>query len=172
MPQELRHKIIRHHLGAIQPTMGQAQKLQWVVILGRRWLGLEAYRLLLESVTIWNIADADSFMTSCEPTGFLARLFNTDQNGNFTTPFTRVRSLYLAFELSCVDLTVPRPFLQAFPLLLSLFHNLHSFIFTISEYDLNKTFWYITSMGAFPPSLKTVRIISSSTMVRNTSSTL
>lgn len=172
MPQEMRHKIIRDYLGVMKHAMGQAQKLQWVVSLGSGYMGLEAYKLLLESVTIWNAAHADSFIISCQPTSFLARLFNTDTNGNFTTPFARVRSLYLAFDLSLVDLTVPRPFLDVFPSSLGMFLNLNSFTFTISEYDYIKTLWFITSMGGFPSSVKTVRVISSSTMVRQHSSSV
>jgi hypothetical protein len=166
MPQELKQKIILDYLRAMKNTTRPAQKLQWVVDLGRGWMGLEAYKLLLEAVTIWDIEDADSFITSGEPTSFLGRLFNTDTAGNFTTPFGYVKSLYLAFDFSHIDLTATRPFLHAFPLSLGLFHDLYSFSFNISNYDFNKTFYYITSLGLFPPSLKVVRMISSSTRVR------
>lgn len=165
MPQELRQKIIRDHLRAIGETAGQAEKLQWVVLLGRGWMGFYAYRLLMQAVTIWNIEGADSFINVGEPTSFLGRLFNTDKAGNFVTPFAHVKSLYLAFDFSLIDLSATRPFLQAFPWSLGLFHNLCSFAFDISEYDVNKSFFYITSLGLFPPSLQAVRIISSSTKV-------
>jgi hypothetical protein len=154
----------------MENTAGQAQKLQWVIDLGRGRMGLEAYKLLLEAVTIGDIEGADSFFTSGEPTSFLGRLFNTDAAGTFTTPFGYVKSLYLAFDFSLIDLTARRPFLHAFPLSLGLFRDLYSFTVTISAYDENNSFFYITSFGLFPPSLKVVRIITSSSLVRMMSS--
>jgi hypothetical protein len=166
MPLELREKIILHYLRVMQNTAGQAQKLQWVIYLGGGPMGLEAYKLLLEAVTIWNIENGDSFFTSGEPTSFLGRLFNTDTAGNFTTPFGYVKSLYLAFDFRLIEFTSRRPFLRAFPLTLGLFHDLQSFTITISAIDENRSFFYITSFDSFPPSLKVVRIIASSTLVR------
>jgi hypothetical protein len=166
MPLELREKIILHYWRVMQNTAGQAQKLQWVIYLGGGPMGLEAYKLLLEAVTIWNIENGDSFFTSGEPTSFLGHLFNTDMAGNFTTPFGYVKSLYLAFDFRLIEFTSCRPFPHAFPLTLGLFHDLQSFTITISAIDANRSFFYITSFDSFPPSLKVVRIIASSTLVR------
>jgi len=49
-------------------------------------MGLEAYKLLLEAVTIWNIENGDSFFTSGEPTSFLGRLFTPTRLGILPHP--------------------------------------------------------------------------------------
>lgn len=166
MPQELRQKILHDYLQVTRNTVGQAVKLQWVVVLGKGWMGLEAFKMLMESVTVWDISGANSFMNAGKPTSFLARHFSIDKDGNVTTAFSYVKSFYLAFDLSLVDLAAPPPFCDAFGPSLGLFNNLHSFAFDICEYDYNKSFVYITSVGVYPESLKTVRLFSSSTKVR------
>lgn len=166
MPQELRRKIILDYLQVTRNIVGQAGKLQWVVVLGKGWMGLQAFKMLMEAVTVWDIRGANSFMNAGNTTSFLARHFNTDEQGNVTTAFSYVKSLYLAFDFSLIDLSVPQPFLEAFGPSLRLFNNLHSFTCDICEYDDNKSFVYITNVGVFPESLKAVRLISSSTKVR------
>jgi len=86
-------------------------------------------------------------MNAGNTTSFLARHFNTDEQGNVTTAFSYVKSLYLAFDFSLIDLSVPQPFLEAFGPSLRLFNNLHSFTCDICEYDDNKSFVYITMLG-------------------------
>jgi len=53
MPQELRRKIILDYLQVTRNIVGQAGKLQWVVVLGKGWMGLQAFKMLMEAVTVW-----------------------------------------------------------------------------------------------------------------------
>lgn len=151
-------QLMKHHVR-------QSEKLNWVFLLGKGWLGRQAFRFFMELVTIKTIKHADSFITAAKPSSILAHQFNTDIHGNFTSPFSFVKSLYLAFNVADIDLSTARPFMAEFGKSLSLFGGLEAFSFDISEYDFNKTFRHITGLGTYPASLKNVRIISSSTKV-------
>lgn len=155
MPKELRDRTLVIHLRCINRHVGQAEKLKWVIGLGRGWLDRQAFKMLMEVVSLNSTEHADSFIAD----------FNTDSDGHFASPFAFVKSLYLAFNFANVDFTVTRPFLALFGPSLPLFESLEVFTFEISEYDFNKSFRYVTSFGTYPVSLKAIRIISSSIKV-------
>lgn len=165
LPKELRDRTLVIHLRCINRHVGQAEKLKWVIGLGRGWLGRQAFRMLMEVVSLNSIEHADSFITAGGPSSLLAGHFNTDSDGHFASPFAFVKSLYLAFNFANVDFTVTRPFLALFGPSLPLFESLEVFTFEISEYDFNKSFRYVTGFCTYPVSLKAIRIISSSIKV-------
>lgn len=157
--------VLRLHLESKRGMGGQAEKLRLVLVFGRGWLGRQAFKVLMAAVNIWSLEGGDSFIMAGSQDAVLARHFNTDNRGVFTSSFSLVERLYLSFDFRMTDLNENRPFLTDFGPSLPLFNNLQSFAFRFSEFDWGKSFRHITGLGMYPASLRTVSMIATNAKV-------
>jgi hypothetical protein len=152
-------EILRLHLESKRAIGGQAKKLQLVLVLGRGWLGRQAFKVLMETVTIWSLEGGDSFITAGSRDAVLAGHFNIDNRADISSSFELVERLSLSFDFRTVDLNENCPFLADFGPSLPSFIGLQSFTFQFSEFDIFKSFQHITRLGTYPPSLRSVSMI-------------
>lgn len=147
--------------------MSPANLLDWVCILGRTWMGFEAYKRLLEVVILCSEEKVISFLNAGQNSSRLARHFAAISHGESLHPLSFTKSLYFAFETGPYDDRAQVSCHRSFHSQLTMFTNLRIFTFDISEVDNNCCFLTLSNMdnGSYPPSLEHVRMVSSTSKV-------